>query len=156
MASRYFLKSSKFIFYCSLFLINLLIYSLASAYQNAIIQPIRWQGKKWEYLIEHPNQQVIDPPLFEEILDTAGLYGWELTEITDTAHFYVFYFKRPLLPHKIESQMYRLARLKYLRQQQEAPIREHVYQQITAAKEKAAHEKVTQYLQSAPHLRRVT
>lgn len=94
------------------------------AYTSTTLQPVRWQGEKWEYLVEHPTgKNHIDPAYFEEILDTAGLHGWRLVSVTSEYHFYTFYFERPLLPHKIDAHKVRLQRNKNFRANKEADQR---------------------------------
>ena len=106
------------------------------AYTNTTLQPIKWKGEKWEYLVEHPTgKNHIDPALFEEILDTAGQHGWRLVSVTSAYHFYTFYFVRPLLPHKIEAHRARLQRNKNFRANKEAEQR-HIIQ-TTVEKENA-------------------
>ncbi len=104
------------------------------AYTNTTLQPIKWKGEKWEYLVEHPTgKNHIDPAYFEEILDTAGQHGWRLVNVTSAYHFYTFYFERPLLPHKIDAQRVRLQRNKNFRAQTEADQRHLI--QTTVEKE---------------------
>lgn len=106
------------------------------AYTGTTLQPFKWQGEKWEYLVEHPTgKNHIDPAYFEEILDTAGQHGWRLVSVTSAYHFYTFYFERPLLPHKIDSHRARLQRNKNFRANKEANQR-HVIQ-TTAEQENA-------------------
>ncbi len=101
-------------YYQVIITIIVLFFSTGSfAYTHTVLHPITWQGEKWEYLVEHPTgKNHVDPAFFEEILDTAGKHGWELVEVSSEYHFYTFYFKRPLLPHKLESHQIRLARHK--------------------------------------------
>lgn len=93
------------------------------AYTATHIKKSTWSGEKWEYLVENPHVNHVDPALFEEVLDTAGHDGWELINVSAFNHFYTFYFKRPLLPHKVEAHLYRLKRNKKLRAQQDAEKR---------------------------------
>lgn len=120
-----------------------LSYSACSfGYTHTVLRPIKWQGEKWEYLVEHPSINHVDPSFFEEILDTAGQEGWELIEVTGTNHFYAFYFKRPLLPHKIDSHRARLARNKQKRANKEATERNTILTTVEKTEaEKAAKEK---------------
>lgn len=109
------------------------------AYTDTILHSTTWPGEKWEYLVEHPHGiHHIDLVEFEEILDTAGMHGWKLIEVTDTAHFYTFYFIRPLLPHKLPSHVARLARLKEIHEKQEADVRHRVNSVANKSQGKAA------------------
>lgn len=82
--------------------------------------PITWRGDKWEYLVEYPRgTNYIDPVRFEELLDDAGQHGWELVSVSHESHFYAFYFKRPLYPHKIAAHRAHLAKVKAERAQKE-------------------------------------
>lgn len=117
-----------------------LLFSVCSfGYTHTVLHPITWQGEKWEYLVEHPTgKNHIDPALFEEILDTAGQHGWELVEVTSEYHFYTFYFKRPLLPHKIESHRLRLAHNKKTRAASEGNTRYAIQTAVNAENTKRA------------------
>lgn len=84
--------------------------------EHLALAPVTWKGDKWEYLVEHPTDvRHIDPVRFEELLDEAGQHGWELVAVTGTAHFYAFYFKRPLLPEKLEKHRQHVLELKKAR-----------------------------------------
>lgn len=110
--------------------------SFATSYHGgSALNNIKWEGEKWEYLVEFPtNMRHIDPAKFEEITDTVGLHGWELVEVTSEDHFYVFYFKRPLLPHKIESHILRLQHVRFHHGKENAAVRERINQSMQAAK----------------------
>lgn len=99
----------------------------AMGYVDTFVRPIMWPGEKWEYLVERPAMVLhVDPVLFEEILNTGGMHGWKLMEVTDEAHAYTFYFARPLLPHKMASAVARMRRIKELREDKEAAERAHI------------------------------
>ena len=104
------------------------------------LHPITWKGKKWEYLVEYPaDTHHVDPERFEEILDTAGQHGWELTSVSHENHFYAFYFKRELLPEKVAAHRARLRNIKAIRAEKESKQ----YLKILAAeKEKLRLEKL--------------
>jgi hypothetical protein len=123
-----------------------------SAYVPTLLQPMRWHGKKWEYLVEHPSQNVVNPVLFEELLDSAGAHGWQLVEISGTNHFYVFYFKRPLLAHKIEPHLYRLSRQKLARGKEEAALRHQIHETVVVPREVLAQEKARTSSSALPPL----
>lgn len=87
------------------------------------LQPITWQGAKWEYLVEFPKDiQHIDVARFETLTDNVGQHGWELVEVTSEFNMYVFYFKRPLLEHKINAHRDRLNALVAARKAKEAAV----------------------------------
>lgn len=87
---------------------------------STALHPVTWQGKKWEYLVEHPTDvQAIDPVRFEEILDTVGHHGWHLVTVTNSFNFYAFYFERELLPHKLTEHRERLRKIKAVRKAKE-------------------------------------
>lgn len=80
------------------------------------VHDTRWRGKKWEYLLEYPrDENAIDPQRFEEILDTAGRHGWELSNVTHENHFYSFIFKRELHPRNMADVEQRLKDYKHER-----------------------------------------
>ena len=109
---------------------NLLIFlSLSYAQPKTLphLKPILWKGKKWEYLVEHPTDvQYIHVIRFEELLDTMGQHGWELTEVTSEHHFYAFYFKRPLLAHKLVAHRKRVSRLIASRKKRETKLQKKI------------------------------
>ncbi|OGT09924.1 MAG: hypothetical protein A2X77_01030 [Gammaproteobacteria bacterium GWE2_42_36] len=106
---------------CFLWLGGICFACHAISYTDTFVRPVTWSGEKWEYLIERPAMVFhVNPVLFEEILDTAGVHGWKLMDVTSEAHAYTFYFARPLLPHKMAAAIERLKRIKEFREDQEA------------------------------------
>lgn len=97
---------------CLTLLLSLWINCASALPAGVTITKTDWPGERWEYLVENPHYNHIDAAHFEHILDTAGHDGWELVEVTSFNHFYTFYFKRPLMPHKYEAHVVRLNRNK--------------------------------------------
>jgi|GEM_PF-1308312 len=80
------------------------------------LHKVKWKGKKWEYLVEHPTEtRHVDTVRFEEILDTAGQHGWRLVTVSHAFHFYGFYFERPLPDSKLAAHRAHLAQSKAYR-----------------------------------------
>ena len=132
------MKKMKYIVMAVLLVTSLSSVKLAFA-DSTTMQPVTWRGDKWEYLVEYPRDtNYIDPVRFEEVLDNAGQHGWELVEVSHESHFYAFYFKRPLYPHRIEAHRAHLAKVKGERAQKEAMMASAIQQ---AYKEKIALEK---------------
>jgi len=91
------------------------------------LAPITWKGKKWEYLVQFPRDiHHIDELRMEELMDDVGQHGWELVTVTAEDHYYAFYFKRPLLPHKIQAHRDRINRHKGERLEREAKVRKQI------------------------------
>ena len=104
------------------------------------VHDIRWRGKKWEYLLEYPrDENAIDPQRFEEILDTAGRHGWELSNVTHENHFYSFIFKRELHPRNVADVEKRLKDYKHKRAKKMA-VKQHKIDQAHQDRMKNLHE----------------
>lgn len=101
--------------------------AITSYADDTQLHPVKWKGKKWEYLAEYPADiRHIDTVRFEEIMDTAGHHGWRLVTVTHAFHHYTFIFERPLLPEKLKKHRARLKKIKDLRASQEAAALEQI------------------------------
>jgi hypothetical protein len=116
---------------------------IANTYADSVkMKPVTWKGQKYEYLAEFPSDApFVHPVRFEEVLDNAGQHGWKLVSVSHEAHFYVFYFMRPLTEDRLPAHRAHLREVKDKRaieNKRKQDIIDEEFEQALYAEEKLA------------------